>query len=301
MGYDMYQVIEPPLATQYEKERSEALAAARAEVERLKNLGEDGSWTTPSENERLSTEEIEELTTTRARKAVETAREEWIKDQEGPGWLERAELLKPVQPTQAMRDATKVADDLMFSTAHHQPYFRLNIFGMGKYFTAMASLGMIKESSIPDEWPTTPSALHDDELRDHLDMVWGGPGPEVLRLSHREVQDRLRERLDEARKSDPSAPEASGTVVKQFTSFLRAQVAHLAAHTAEDRGIEARKFGSNDGWIVTKEECQDVVDIWSNEVDDATKESFVETLGDYWLLWMEFIANGAAGDGFTVH
>ena len=27
----------------------------------------------------------------------------------------------------------------------------------------------------------------------------------------------------------------------------------------------------------------------------------VETLGDYWLLWMEFIANGAAGDGFTVH
>lgn len=78
--------------------------------------------------------------------------------------------------------------------------------------------------------------------------------------------------------------------------FKAAQEKVLAWHGPEIPGIPVHKFCSNDGWHVTKVECQSAIDLYEFAIRDgkAHPEAFGED-------FVPFLREAARCDGFEVH
>lgn len=111
---------------------------------------------------------------------------------------------------------------------------------------------------------------------------------------------------------------------------------NLADHGTAGEGIPWWKFSSNDGWIVTPEECRQALAAFAAHTEGEVRATLLETtdpgpdgvrnkarltaemvitaLGglsatedaeegidpEYWAQWLEFLRAGAAHDGFEV-
>jgi hypothetical protein len=160
-------------------------------------------------------------------------------------------------------------------------YFRLNMFGMGRYCDLMSRIGMtFDDPSDRPDWPepedygTTYDEIEQVENReDYPDVMFAD---EQLRriAAYRDARDRL-----------------------------------LSWHGVEVPGIPDHKFSSNDGWIVLPAECEAAVRIWrqfvSDEGDEEAAVIIAGVLGDkgmdYWLKWIAYLASAVNHGGFEVH
>lgn len=159
-------------------------------------------------------------------------------------------------------------------------YFRLNIFGMGRYRELMFDLGMVFEDEPYPGFPDVEDygTTHDD--------AWAADSPEDY---PEEFKALTPERLEKA------------------NAYLAAQREVLSWHgKADTPGIPLHKFGSNDGWHVLPVECEAAVRIWEKFVTDHGEENaraYVEGRlkgYDYWLRWIEYLRGAARHGGFEV-
>lgn len=160
-------------------------------------------------------------------------------------------------------------------------YFRLNIFGMGRYREAMAKLGMAFDAGDRPAWPDA-----EDHGTTHED-AWAAECPE-----------------DDPEGFKALTPER----LEKANAFLSAQRDVLGWHgDADIPGIPLHKFSTNDGWIVQPAECEAAVQVWEKfaaEWGEAAVQGFLSRRGidaDYWRRWIEYLRSAARHGGFEVH
>jgi hypothetical protein len=185
-------------------------------------------------------------------------------------------------------------------------YFRLNVWGMGNVRDAMLALGMAYEPiDRSREWPKLPSgwdspaghaaeALDDDEIGDatrtprQSDAEWA----EIYRARYYPEETWTQADIDAA------------VLYKHESDEL------LRAHPVGGDSIPLHKFGSNDGWLVTPDECLRALSAWhartEGERDDALCAAGIDfdkdpAWAELWQRWLDFLNLAAHHDGFEVH
>jgi hypothetical protein len=160
-------------------------------------------------------------------------------------------------------------------------YFRLNIWGMVTCRDLMYRFGMLMVDYEMPESPERPEV--DEEAFD----AW---------------------------LYDDVVPE--GGVPESWTAYRKAGEDSLAAHPEKVEGICVHKLGSNDGWVVTPEECRAALTKWrevcdtngwpydivvrsesGDDEDGATKRELVE----WWPEWLAYLAGAVDNGGFSVY
>jgi hypothetical protein len=150
-------------------------------------------------------------------------------------------------------------------------YFRLNIWGMGKARVGMYEAGMIFDGQADNEWP------------EYSPPTSAEGGKEGL-LAAEDDYDRKYDELCEP---------------------IRAQ------HPEGGDTIPSFKFGSNDGWHVTPEECHAAVVAWREhkaKLDAGDALAILDEDGEetsvfdaqWWPEWIEFIDRASKRGGFKV-
>lgn len=153
-------------------------------------------------------------------------------------------------------------------------YFRLNVWGMGRYRVAMESLGMLCGA----------------------DRRTDCPDPESFGTSYDEV--------DALRYRDDATSPPSGDAGQRAKTFLATEAEFLSQHDGECPGIPPFKFGSNDGWIVTPAECKAALALYSANSAEQVQQALADagiTDTDYWSRWIEYLSGAVDHDGFEVH
>jgi hypothetical protein len=156
-------------------------------------------------------------------------------------------------------------------------YFRLNIFGMGRYRDLMERLGMAFEDAAHPAWP---------EAEDYgltKEQAWATECPEEY-------------------------PDIMLTPVQQEAGrkYAAEQDRILRWHGKEIPGIPLHKFGSNDGWHVLPAEAEAAVRIWAEFVkvngDEKALALVAEAVTDtgYWLKWIAYLTGAITHGGFAV-
>jgi hypothetical protein len=143
-------------------------------------------------------------------------------------------------------------------------YFRLNIWGMGHCLEHMYERGMVYTSEHEGEWPQyTEPARMDGED----DAAW---------YARIDAYDEL---------------------------YQKKCLPIVSAHPAGGDTIPAHKFCSNDGWLVTEEECKAAVTsnalfdppVWENPNTKITEPV------QWWPEWIAFLERASTRGGFRVH
>jgi|ERR1035438_794231 hypothetical protein len=156
-------------------------------------------------------------------------------------------------------------------------YFRLNIFGMGRYRDLMERLGMAFEDAPHPTWP---------EAEDYgltKEQAWAATDP----AEYPDVT------------LTPEQQEAGRKYAAEQDRILR-------WHGKEIPGIPLHKFGSNDGWVVLPAEAEAAVRIWAEFVkvngDEKSLALVTESVTDtgYWLKWIAYLMGAVTHDGFAV-
>lgn len=147
-------------------------------------------------------------------------------------------------------------------------YFRLNIWGMGRYCAAMWDLGMVVENEHPP-FPKLPDGItwEDVEVAEYPDDHEGEtPKPEAV-------------------------------------AHHQATEAVLAWHSDEPKAIEIHKFGTNDNWNVTPEEITAALVAYHGKNPDEVSKVLAEhgiTERNYWDKWIAWMTRAQDMGGFRV-
>jgi hypothetical protein len=193
-------------------------------------------------------------------------------------------------------------------------YFRLNIWGMGRFRSAMLALGMAYAPIDGDyTWPVIPgghegTAGHVAEALSE-DSIYANDDPrDLIRV------DRTPEQSDAEWAEVYWAryyPEETWTQadIDAATLYDRECAELLKRHPAGGSAIPLHKLGSNDGWLVTPAECLEALGAWhartEGERDDALQSAGIDRndpdWADLWKRWLEFLELAAHCDGFEVH
>lgn len=187
-------------------------------------------------------------------------------------WAGRTERYAKAQ------DAVSAAYEDMY--AAEVSYFRLNIFGMGRWREVMYELGMIYDDGPHPDWP---------EIED-FGITW--------------------EQVEQAESPEfytdqpPLAPEVAAKV----REYRARQDRILAWHGhADTPGIPAHKFGSNDGWIVLPAECEAALRIYTAKLEEIGRDAMDNLIGNRignrgrWAQWLAYLNGAISHDGFEVH
>lgn len=285
MGYDMYLKEKVPGEAEAIAAAEQARERASSALQQLRDAGEDGSWFSPEE-EQLPDEE---------RASVGHAHvEKMNKLIDGGMDLARARhAVYSVPPTERYLkafDALQAAQRAVYDA--EKSYYRLNIWGMGVCRDQMEELGMVKEPLDDLEWPDWTRS---NETREALE------GASYYSTSDAKT---TTEQLAEAHENE-GWRESYGEVeitdddLAAFEAYQIEQNAKLAAHDESTPGISYNKLCSNDGWHVTADECSGALKVWNGHPQDVRNAVLDKHL--WWKSWLEFLENGAAGDGFEVH
>lgn len=156
-------------------------------------------------------------------------------------------------------------------------YFRLNIWGMQKWREIMWELGMVIDAGQYPEWPS----------------------PEDFGITYEVVEG--------VEYPDTDGPPLSEIDQEKAKNYLSARDNVLAWHgDTSMRGIPIHKFGSNDGWIVTPEECGSALWIYAERLRDLGEETVYNLLDNmgvnrgYWGQWLAYLRGAADHGGFQV-
>ncbi len=156
--------------------------------------------------------------------------------------------------------------DMRFAdgTAGDEGYFRLNIWGMGRYCEYMTERGMVFEAGQHPAWPEGNNDLLD-------------------RLKYPEFY--------------PDEPPLTADEMQRAKEYRAANDAVLAWHGPEVPGIPMHKFSTNDGWLVLPAECEAA---WRIGKDKPAPEGDEEKQ-EYWGKWLDYLHRAASHGGFEVH
>lgn len=153
--------------------------------------------------------------------------------------------------------------------ASERSYFRLNIWGMGHARQIMSLCGMLADCRHPelDEWPDEPE-MPEGTVEDP-DGVIAEPG------------------------------KFDAELISRCTAYVAQRDAMLSLHEPADAiGIPSHKLGSNDGWLVTPDECQAALLAWT---EWRAQHREVTGFPDWWDGWLGWIQGAIEHDGFRVY
>jgi hypothetical protein len=168
--------------------------------------------------------------------------------------------------------------DMSFVKSGDNDYFRLNIWGMGRYITLMRELGMVYASSSPGGWPEW-KRYPDDE---------GRQGQFESAQEHLKYGEALEESIPD-------------DVMQAARDHVAAEDEILRHHPAGGRVIPSHKFSSNDGWVVTPDEITAALAVLDARTDtDEIAAYHTEDL-DYWHDWISYLRRAVDAGGFEVH
>jgi hypothetical protein len=205
--------------------------------------------------------------------------------------------------------------------AAERGYFRLNIWGMGKYRDAMLGLGVARMDYSGPRWPEFDKArtCWIVEVTQKADLGeecgTGKPGERVLERRSTRVMDPDRwyyDWLEEPKYRTDDYVEPSADVVKLFEAHRQAieETKRWRPDPQDDFRIPLHKFGSNDGWLVTPEECFFAGNTLKT-IREAESERFYTVLGAagiqgedglrYFDRWIEYLLLAVERGGFEVH
>ncbi|HEX6025960.1 MAG TPA: hypothetical protein VFZ00_28470 [Solirubrobacter sp.] len=146
-------------------------------------------------------------------------------------------------------------------------YFRLNIGGMGRYVEAMRALGMIKDVEV-GRFPQPPEGI-DWDLYDRATP----------------------EDVDDAGKLGVAARHKA------------AVEAHLVAGDDAPGIPEHKLHSTNDGWLVTPQECVTALALYDATTDEHRDQALEDagvTDHDYWTRWIGYLRGAIDHGGFRV-
>jgi hypothetical protein len=129
-------------------------------------------------------------------------------------------------------------------------YFHLNWWGMGRMAEEMDRAGVIDAEAQHAPWPDRPKP--DEEHFEDLD-----------------------ERDENGRDEKPLTPEAL---------IYQQQIENILRHVGESGKVALFKFGSNDGWVVTQDECRwiaDALDQRAALIDNTDWQRVVEAFAAF--------------------
>lgn len=285
MGYDMNQIVEHPRAAQAKKQHNEEFE--RLEALRLSLVDEGEKWYTPEEVATLGEEAAQELGKKRCAEWTYNYRQDPKNDMDYESLKEAAQKAAPVPPSEAHVRVNREWNEHLNKAIPFDSYFRLNIWGMGRYRNQMEQLGMGVWDYEPGDWPKAPDGdvyyTLDDYLYD-LDST----APNFEEQVAKTIEDKIADKAD-----------IDLTVVTTWIALRKERDEYLTKR-GTTKGIALHKFCSNDGWLVTAEECAEAVAIW-DALPKRGRQAVVKELGDYWLAWIDYLRRGASGRGFRVH
>lgn len=203
-------------------------------------------------------------------------------------------------------EAQRKVDEAMTAMSRaDKSYFRLNIWGMGAYRNAMEDIGMGTFAYDMPNWPGLPDGMDQQAFWD-----W--------------------------QEEPDNVPEDQAAAYQALADQMSA---HKSAHFDAGDAIPLHKFCSNDGWLVTEEECRMALNAFCAFVSDAPLGSLVmpwpelslyanlnradrtalvvaraeqlhlklapETVDtiteDYFCEWLAYLVRGSARGGFEVY
>jgi hypothetical protein len=184
------------------------------------------------------------------------------------------------EPEQAAQAVVTKTYDLM--DEFHADYFRLNIWGMGRYRKLMAELGMLSQPEMPS-FPDAPDSMDWDAYE-----TLRADGEDAMRQEH---GDRL-----------------TVAFLDQVVAYYAESERIRGLEFPEEPGIPIHKFGSNDIWLVTPREIREALVIYEANpardeilapLDEPDEEG--HTGRPYWDEWIAWLRGAIEHDGFTVH
>lgn len=195
---------------------------------------------------------------------------------------------------QELSDAADAAYKAWMDT--EESYFRLNISGMSQYSSLMWRFGMEFDAGREPAWPKRETFGVTDEMYESFtsDAIYTVEGKWIY-------------------PGDPEWHDLTEDERERTERYVTARDAVLSWH-GEGTGIPGHKFGSNDGWIVTPEECRQAVEAWRETCREAGagdeetgRKALLDALDEfsfssaYWLKWVAWIERAAEHGGFEVH
>jgi hypothetical protein len=170
-------------------------------------------------------------------------------------------------------------------------YFRLNSWGMSRCVGIMDDAGMVKGGKIDEPWPEFPLP---DEFR-----------YAVYEAFNRRTGADQRHTEDWQKWYGPDSKSPVALTDDQWAqakAYAAETIRHLTLHDNDTPGIAVRKFGSNDGWIVTPSEIKHALKIWDDLGDDRRAEILAEHGDPEWFgEWIDWLRVAELRDGFAVH
>lgn len=167
----------------------------------------------------------------------------------------------------ALQERVTAASKAMGQT--NTSYFRLNIWGMGRYREAMHTLGMLVLDNDHPSFPDLPDGVtwEDVEIVEYPDQHEGEiPKPEAV-------------------------------------AHHKANEAVLAWHMEPALGIEIHKFGSNDDWLVTPAEIRAALAAYRRadlpQIETALASAGIKDASD-WGRWIDYLTRAEQQGGFRV-
>lgn len=157
-------------------------------------------------------------------------------------------------------------------------YFRLNIWGMGRMRESLFKLGMLATEYTEPPWPEYEDhQLTSDEIREY-------------------------EEFDD----DDGDLNALSPKVRKLVEAVRAK---KGWSPPDEPGLPVHKFGSNDGWWVTRRDIEGALAIL--KVQEEENPALVKEVREEWATdsgddtntfdeFIDWIRRAAAGDGFEV-
>lgn len=145
-------------------------------------------------------------------------------------------------------------------------YFRLNIWGMGRYREYMDQLGMVATDYALPPWPDKPEEITWEDVEAVEEPADGSDLP----------------------------------VKAEAVAYVKQRDAHLVWHPDPPFGMALHKFGSNDGWLVTPEEITAALEAYRTHSGDEVKVIVGADRLDYWLKWIAYLERAQRRGGFRV-
>lgn len=166
-------------------------------------------------------------------------------------------------------------------------YFRLNNQGMGLYATAMDHLGMLQHGEPRPAWPDA-----DDIQEEEWDALYDLKESRIKALARNAQGGAV-----------PEAEPGSEPVRKALSDYVDAVIGVLLWAPTPVTGINAFKFSSNDGWVVTPAEIHAALETYRGHTEDAVQEalgSVGATNLNHWMTWITFLDYAEQQGGFRV-
>lgn len=111
-------------------------------------------------------------------------------------------------------------------------YFRLNIWGMGMMYDVMGVAGVLDFEARHPKWPKWPPKGMSEERAEQLESI----------------------RFENEDADAPTTPPTRAEM-EQIEAHRQAETEVRSKRSRKRGKVPGFKFGSNDGWIVTPEEC----------------------------------------------